>query len=281
MTDYQTQRLSTQSIIGRNKTVWIQTPMALQKDGHVRVSMDEALSPGTPSVSASPSLRPAVGMESPRLDLGEDFTRTDSLDVDQRSLARATTGKFTIAFGRDSSSNPGSSATNRSNTKASGRSKHSRNASHLTRSSTIRTERTDITDASSPISTVSGQIMAVLTGRISTPLLRSMNSLRRAATEAPNEAAADSPGSAGSGTETPVRRLPPVPAVPPVPPLPKQYTSTPRPLPIPNPSQAASLTIDAGEFSELIPRTIPARSASTPASPPIRPLPVPPATVPQ
>ncbi|KDN33374.1 hypothetical protein RSAG8_13535, partial [Rhizoctonia solani AG-8 WAC10335] len=215
-------------------------------------------------------------LESPKLDCGEEFTRrTDS----PPTLARAATGRLTLAFGSKSTL---LDKAQRSNTKSSSRStkthrsghskENNRNASpmHLSlarsgtrviRSSTMRTERSDWTDQTgSPISTVSGQILSVLTGHVATPLLRSMDSLRRVgsvylgqegASEAPISDApasgttttteqhsphdrsvrAEQPGSSldGSSRYAPIRRLP---DVPPVPPIPRHYATEPRPLSI-------------------------------------------------
>ncbi|KAH7322367.1 hypothetical protein B0J17DRAFT_710630 [Rhizoctonia solani] len=258
----------------------------------------EHLSDGTASQfpMSSPIYIPTE-LGSPKLDCGEEFTcRTDS----PQALARTATGKLTLAFGSKSTL---SAKTQRSNTKSSNRSArthrsghskgHTRNESstHLsvarsgtrvTRSSTMRTERSDWTDQTgSPISTVSGQILSVLTAQVATPLLRSMDSLRRvgsgylgqhgdegSASEAPMP---DAPVSGpvamnehslrhrsgqtehtGSSVDAslrvaPVRRLP---NVPPVPPIPRHHATEPRPLPIPTSSDAPHSTP-----APLIPRS--------------------------
>ncbi|CUA74566.1 hypothetical protein RSOLAG22IIIB_11301 [Rhizoctonia solani] len=238
------------------------TPMALRGNGNARGSMEDVrtpLSDGTASqfpVSSPPRISTEIG--SPKLDYGEDVT----CQPESPTLARAATGRLTLAFGSKSTL---SDKAQRSNTKSSSRSAktnrsgrsngHSRNTSstHLsvarsgtrvTRSSTIRTERSDWTDQGSPISTVSGHILSALTGHVATPLLRSMESLRRVGSgylgqqhedDGASEAPTTEQGSPSDSSprHAPVRRLP---DVPPVPPIPRHYTTEPRPLPVPSAS---------------------------------------------
>ncbi|KAJ1305678.1 hypothetical protein OPQ81_010416 [Rhizoctonia solani] len=113
------------------------TPMALQGNGNPRGSMEEVTSPlSDGTVSQFPMSSPlpvCTEIGSPKLDCGEDITcRADS----SQSLARAATGKLTLAFGSKSTL---SDKARRSNTKSSSRSAktnrsghskgHSRNAS--------------------------------------------------------------------------------------------------------------------------------------------------------
>ncbi|KAF8747946.1 hypothetical protein RHS01_11160 [Rhizoctonia solani] len=254
-----------------------------------------------------------VELKSPTLDLQDDFTT----HTDQgQSLARTATGRLTLAFGSKSTL---SEKAQRSNTKSSSRSgrttrsspskTHSRNASstHLsvarsgtrvTRSSTVRTERSDWTDPpETPVSTISGHVMSALTGHVTTPLLRSMDSLRRAGSEyfrqRGNDGGAPEPPmpslpvsgvphpSGSSPRSVSVRKLP---DVPPVPPIPQRYATEPRPLPVPEPlssllpappiPRSASLKVDLDE-NESAP-THPLSMGATPSG--IRPLPVLPVT---
>ncbi|CAE6342590.1 unnamed protein product [Rhizoctonia solani] len=295
------------------------TPMALQGNVHPRGSMEDVSTPVSDGVTSqfpmsSPRTIP-IDLRSPTLDLQDDFTHHTGSG---QSLARAATGRLTLAFGSKSTL---SDKAQRSNTKSSSRSgrtarsspskTHSRNASsaHLsvarsgtrvTRSSTIRTERSDWTDQpSTPVSTVSGHIMSALTGHVATPLLRSMDSLRRVGSEyfrqRGNEAGASEPPmpdapvsgvayhSDSSPRSVPVRKLP---DVPPVPPIPQRYATEPRPLPTPGTSnlplptppilRSASLKLGTSEKDD-----VPARPLSTGAAlPTIRPLPILPAAQP-
>ncbi|KAF8676153.1 hypothetical protein RHS04_06574 [Rhizoctonia solani] len=293
------------------------TPMALQGNGNPRGSMEDVSTPLSEGITSqfpmsSPRTIP-VELKSPTLDLQDDFTT----HTDQgQSLARTATGRLTLAFGSKSTL---SEKAQRSNTKSSSRSgrttrsspskTHSRNASstHLsvarsgtrvTRSSTVRTERSDWTDPpETPVSTISGHVMSALTGHVTTPLLRSMDSLRRAGSEyfrqRGNDGGAPEPPmpslpvsgvphpSGSSPRSVSVRKLP---DVPPVPPIPQRYATEPRPLPVPEPlssllpappiPRSASLKVDLDE-NESAP-THPLSMGATPSG--IRPLPVLPVT---
>ncbi|KAG8779718.1 hypothetical protein FRC12_023905 [Ceratobasidium sp. 428] len=268
---------------------------------------------------------------------------TTHLAEEPVDLQRAGTGRYTMAFGESSRSRSlsnrgsGSKRTPRSSTGRSGsnRSKasrstrtgtdqsiinyssqptpgHSRNASGavveqpntaVTRSSTgvtrSSTAFTDVTDSS----TGSGEILSVLTGRLVTPLLRSMQSLRRVAGSQDadtisSSTALPSPSSgylSPSPYTSPIRRLPPIPSssVPPVPPIPQHYLGMPIAAQSPEseniPSQApAHQTVQRTTSLSLPdPRALPNRPAGIPhATIPrsvsmgnprrIRPLPVPP-----
>ncbi|KAG9085371.1 hypothetical protein FRC06_003639 [Ceratobasidium sp. 370] len=110
----------------------------------------------------------------------------------------------------------------RSNTAA------TRASTGVTRSSTMLTDSTES-------STASGQILAALTGRFATPLLRSVQSLRRiGSTDVDSDAVSSSAALPSAGSETPasppyatpIRRLPPIPSSsspPPVPSIPQRY----------------------------------------------------------
>ncbi|KAF8702213.1 hypothetical protein RHS03_06397, partial [Rhizoctonia solani] len=289
------------------------TPMALQGNGNPRGSMEDVSTPLSEGITSqfpmsSPRTIP-VELKSPTLDLQDDFTT----HTDQgQSLARTATGRLTLAFGSKSTL---SEKAQRSNTKSSSRSgrttrsspskTHSRNASstHLsvarsgtrvTRSSTVRTERSDWTDPpETPVSTISGHVMSALTGHVTTPLLRSMDSLRRAGSEyfrqRGNDGGAPEPPmpslpvsgvphpSGSSPRSVSVRKLP---DVPPVPPIPQRYATEPRPLPVPEPlssllpapliPRSTSLKVDLDE-NESAP-THPLSMGATPSG--IRPLPV-------
>ncbi|KAL5631793.1 hypothetical protein ACGC1H_000003 [Rhizoctonia solani] len=304
------------------------TPMALQGNGNPRGSMEDIrtpLSDGTTSqFPMSSPVRISTELGSPKLDCGEDL----SYRADSQALARAATGRLTLAFGSKSTL---SEKAQRSNTKSSSRSTkthrsghteaHSHNASstrlsvsrsgtRVTRSSTMRTERSDWTDPGSPISTVSGHVLSALTAHVATPLLRSMDSLRRAgsgylgrqgdsgASEAPMSTSrattmteqctphdrsvrADQPGfsSDTNPRHAPIRRLP---DVPPVPPIPRHYTTEPRPLPVPSTSVPApsvqvpviprSASMNLGTSSKDEKSTRPVSMGAIPST--IRPLPL-------
>ncbi|EUC54683.1 transmembrane protein, putative [Rhizoctonia solani AG-3 Rhs1AP] len=305
------------------------TPMALQGNGNTRGSMEDVrtpLSDGTTSqFPMSSPIRISTELGSPKLDCGEDPT----CRADSRALARAATGRLTLAFGSKSTL---SEKAQRSNTKSSTRSakthrsghskEHSHNASstHLsvarsgtrvTRSSTMRTERSDWTDTGSPISTVSGHILSALPGHVATPLLRSMDSLRRVgseylgqhgdsgASETPISISrtatmpeqytpydpsirADQPGfslDTSPPRHAPIRRLP---DVPPVPPIPRHFTTEPRPLPVPSTSVPApsvpahviprSASMNLGTSPKDELSTRPVSMGTVPST--IRPLPV-------
>ncbi|KAG8764647.1 hypothetical protein FRC12_007973 [Ceratobasidium sp. 428] len=264
--------------------------------------------------------------------LMDDVDRLDDAS-NTRELERSATGNFTLAFGNSNNYPPSSlprSATrtttlSNSDTptrsgSSSSRGGHSRTPSsvpvtrsnthvtrsdsqvtrsntRVTRSSTTRTARTDAgtcgAEPSSPISTVSGQIMAVLTGRLTTPLLKSVESLRRVAGGSSDERDEE------PVPPMPIRRLPTVPIIPPVPPIPRHHLTDVRPLPIPtsqspSPPLPDTRTVPRGISISLgpgppLPLPIPVsslasssglvRSASENATTAIRPLPMPPSTL--
>ncbi|KAG8703273.1 hypothetical protein FRC12_002957 [Ceratobasidium sp. 428] len=261
--------------------------------------------------------------------LMDDVDRLDDAS-NTRELERSATGNFTLAFGNSNNHPPSSlprSATRtatlsnsdtptrsgssssrgghsrtpssvpvtRSNTQITHVTRSNTQGTRVTRSSTTRTARTDA-EPGSPISTVSGQIMAVLTGRLTTPLLKSVESLRRVAAGSGDEDAR----SEESVPPMPIRRLPTVPitSIPPVPPIPRHHLTDVRPLPIPtsqspSPPLPDTRTVPRGISISLGPGPPPplpisvsnlassglVRSASENATTAIRPLPVPPSAL--
>ncbi|KAG8736115.1 hypothetical protein FRC10_009698 [Ceratobasidium sp. 414] len=172
----------------------------------------------------------------------------------------------------------------------------------VTRSNTMRTDTTES-------STASGQILAALTGRFATPLLRSVQSLRRVAdayvdSDAVSSSAALPSALPSAGSETPapppyaspIRRLPPIPSSsspPPVPSIPQHYLGMPIAA---QPRVPENVTAEAPTHQNILrstsltlpdPRALPSRPNNMPhATIPrsvslgtgrrIRPLPVPP-----
>ncbi|KAG8711831.1 hypothetical protein FRC08_015377 [Ceratobasidium sp. 394] len=282
---------------------------------HKHPAVDLIFDQPTATVTSLP-LRPLC--QSPQLDDGDDDEReavelTRLMDDTDR-FERSATGNFTLAFRTHDPLTPsGASTTSTGKSTHSGSAQtrgHSRTPSsvpvtrsntRVTRSSTMRTAQTD--EATSPVSTISGQIVSVLTSRLATPLLRSVGSLRRvgASVEEREQLALGDESRSGSASpasnSTPVRRLPALPDshhIPPVPPIPRHHLTAPaeiRPLPIPV-SPSPPLVPDA----RTIPRTVSlgagqvppislpdppviglARSASETCTTAVRPLPVPPA----
>ncbi|KAG8711768.1 hypothetical protein FRC08_015477 [Ceratobasidium sp. 394] len=282
---------------------------------HKHPAVDLIFDQPTATITSLP-LRPLC--QSPQLDDDDDDEReavelTRLMD-DTDQFERSATGHFTLAFGtHDPLARSGTGATSARKSTHSGSAQttgHSRPPSsvpvtrsntRVTRSSTMRTAQTD--EATSPVSTISGQIFSVLTGRLATPLLRSMGSLRRvgASVEEREQLVLGDESRSGSASpasnSTPVRRLPALPDshhIPPVPPIPRHHLTAPaeiRPLPVPV-SSSPPLVPDA----RTIPRTVSlgpgqvppislpdppiirlARSASETCTTAVRPLPVPPA----
>ncbi|KAG9079482.1 hypothetical protein FRC06_007697 [Ceratobasidium sp. 370] len=275
---------------------------------HKHPEVDSVLDQPTATITSPLSPQPLF--HSPRLE-GDDENEAAELtrlmdDTDR--FERSATGSFTLAFGPHdplARSSTTSTSTGKSARSGSTQSKgHSRTPSSVpvTRSSTTRTDRTDGT--SNPVSTISGQILSVLTGRLATPLFRSVESLRKvgaAVEEREHLALGDESrsGSASPAHSTPIRRLPALPdshQIPPVPLIPRRHLTAPgeiRPLPVPM-SQGPPLVSDTRAVPRSVslgPNQIPpislpdppttglGRSASETGAA-VRPLPAPPAVNP-
>ncbi|KAG9085613.1 hypothetical protein FS749_004285 [Ceratobasidium sp. UAMH 11750] len=280
---------------------------------HKHPEVDLVFDQPTATVTSLP-LRPLC--QSPQLDDDDEREPVEltRLMDDTDRFERSATGNFTLAFGtHDPLARPSTSTTSagKSTRSGSGQTRgHSRTPSsvpvtrsntRVTRSSTMRTAQTD--EAVSPVSTISGQIFSVLTGRLATPLLRSIDSLRRAgaSVEEREQLALGDESRSGSASpasnSTPVRRLPALPdshQIPPVPPIPRHHLTAPaeiRPLPVPvssNPppvpdARTIPRTVSLGP-GQVPPISLPdppviglSRSASETCTTAVRPLPVPPA----
>ncbi|QRW03434.1 hypothetical protein RhiLY_02433 [Ceratobasidium sp. AG-Ba] len=320
------------------------TPRELQGVGRTSLEADPIAEGGSFTTGVSPLPSARLETKSPHLDLGEsgesEPDELSRLADEPTDLRRGATGRFTIAFGAPSRSRSLSvkgsgSKSGRIGRSSSGRTRTSSLKSHsnctgpdpgtdhssghnsvlptsahsrhpsgavvarsntgVTRSSTMRT---DSSGASS------GQILSAVSGRLATPLFRSVESLRRIIgtyTEPPEMDNA-SPVLTGSSPELEnpppppylnnVRRLPPIPSaspVPPVPPIPQHYLDSP---PDAQPTNSTHTANEHGVLRSMslpliddralpsrpdnLPHAAVPRSVSLRATRPIRPLPVPP-----
>ncbi|QRW01046.1 hypothetical protein RhiLY_00043 [Ceratobasidium sp. AG-Ba] len=239
-----------------------------------------------PTTTITSPLSPQILFHSPQLDDNDEPVENTRLitDTESDTLERSTTGNFTLAFGRKVGRS-GTARSGMSSRKAQG--EHSRTPSsvpltrsttRVTRSSTTRTARSDTTEvAASPVSTVSGQILSALTGRLTTPLLKSVESLGRVGSDyiAPG---APAPEGEGDISQAPVRRLP-APPIPPVPPLPGRAVSALPAPPMVDPQAESDVSLGLPLVRDVpahpIPRHYPAVQVE------IRPLPPPVHTVPR
>ncbi|KAG9075805.1 hypothetical protein FRC06_009879, partial [Ceratobasidium sp. 370] len=238
---------------------------------HKHPEVDSVL--GQPTVTVTSPLSPQPLFHSPRLEDGDENEAVEltCLMDDTDRFERSAMGNFTLAFGPH---DPLARVRGPPNQKG-------------TVEPRPRSRSRSLDEASRPVSTISGQILSVLTGRLATPLFRSVELLRKvgAAVEEWVRLAQGDESRSGSASpvhSTPVRRLPALPdshQIPAVPPIPRHHLTAPgeiRPWPVPM-SQSPPLVPDtrAGPRSASLgpdqippiplpdpPSTGPARSAS-------------------